>query len=172
MTAESAILLAGFVLAHGAWSVSDLPGGERLVPLAVVQKNGRRELLRFEASTQEQAIADGKATLARRQPELDAWAFCREGLLREARGPVDVLTVDAWASGMTRTVTFVQRFTPYSSGAFQINGDPIVVVNGQALEGAEAAQLVNRLYDAARQHPKAGGLWQGWRQPITTKDSP
>lgn len=163
MTPESAILLAGFVLGHAAWSISDLPKGALLVPLAIVEKNGQRQLLRFEAQTQDQAIADGKTTLAKRQHELDAWAFGREGLMQEAHGKVDVLTVDAWATGMTRPITFVQRFSPYSSGAFRIKGDPIVVVDGNALEGAEAVQLVKRLYDGVRQHPKAGQLWQDWR---------
>jgi hypothetical protein len=160
---ESAILLAGFVLAHAAWSVSDIPKGELLVPLAVVEKNGQRQLLRFEAQTQEQAIAEGKATLAGRQREFDGWAFGREGLMPEAHSKVDVLTVDAWAAGMTRPITFVQRFSPSSSGAFRIKGAPIVVVDGKALEGAEAARLVKRLYDGVRQHPKAGHLWQEWR---------
>lgn len=163
MTPESAILLAGFVLGHAAWSISDLPKGALLVPLAIVEKSGQRQLLRFEAQTQDQAIADGKTTLAKRQHEFDAWAFGREGLMQEARGKVDVLTVDAWATGMTRPITFVQRFSPYSSGAFRINGDPIVVVDGKALERAEAVQLVKRLYDGVRQHPKAGQLWQEWR---------
>lgn len=163
MTPESAILLAGFVLGHAAWSISDLPKGALLVPLAIVEKNGQRQLLRFEAQTQDQAIADGKTTLAKRQHEFDAWAFGREGLMQEARGKVDVITVDAWATGMTRPITFVQRFSPYSSGAFRIKGDPIVVVDGNALEGAEAVQLVKRLYDGVRLHPKAGQLWQEWR---------
>jgi len=163
VTPESAILLAGFVLGHAAWSISDLPKGALLVPLAIVERNGQRQLLRFEAQTQDQAIADGKTTLAKRQHEFDAWAFGREGLMQEARGKVDVLTVDAWATGMTRPITFVQRFSPYSSGAFRINGDPIVVVDGKALERAEAVQLVKRLYDGVRQHPKAGQLWQEWR---------
>jgi len=98
---DSLILLAGFVLAHSAWSVSDLPKGEFLVPLAIVEKTSQRQLLRFEAQTQEQAIAEGKAALAQRQGQLDAWAFGREGLLSGGTGKVDVLTVDAWAKGMT-----------------------------------------------------------------------
>ena len=147
---ESLILLAGFVLAHAAWSVSDLPKGELLVPLAVVEKNGQRQLLRFEAQTQEQAIAEGKTTLANRQAQLDAWAFGREGLMPEGTGKVDVLTVDAWARGMARPITFVQRFKPYSSGAFGITGDAMVVVDGKVLEGAEAARMVSSLYDGVR----------------------
>jgi len=83
---DSLILLAGFVLAHSAWSVSDLSKGEFLVPLAIVEKTGQRQLLRFEAQTQEQAIAEGKAALAQRQGQLDAWAFGREGLLSGGTG--------------------------------------------------------------------------------------
>jgi hypothetical protein len=160
---DSLILVAGFVLAHAAWSVSDLSKGELLVPLAVVELNGQRQLLRFEAPTQEQAIAEGKAILTNRQAELDAWAFGREGLMPEGTGKVDVLTVDAWTKGMARPITFVQRLSPYSSGAFGIKGDAMVVVDGKALEGTEAARLVRRLYDGVLQHPKAGQLWQGWR---------
>ena len=160
---DSLILLAGFVLAHAAWSVSDLPKGELLVPLAVVEKNGQRQLLRFEAQTQALAIAEGKTTLTNRQAQLDAWAFGREGLMPEGPGKVDVLTVDAWAKGMARPITFVQRFSPYSSGAFGIKGDAMVVVDGKVLEGTEAARVVRRLYDGVLQHPKAGQLWQGWR---------
>jgi len=41
VTPDSVVLLAGFVLAHAAWSVSDLPKGELLVPLAVVETGAR-----------------------------------------------------------------------------------------------------------------------------------
>ncbi len=165
MIADSLLLLAGFVLAHGAWSVSDVPRGELLVPVAIVEKGGQRQVLRFEAPTQERAIAEGKATLARRQADTDAWAFAREGLMRDKTGKVDVFTVDAWAKGMTRPVSFVQRFSPPSSGAFRIKGDALVIVDGKVVEGAEAARLVKRLYEGAQRHPKAGQLWQGWRAP-------
>ncbi len=163
MTPDSVALLAGFVLAHAAWSVSDLPKGELLVPLAVVETGGQRQLLRFQAQTQEQSIAEGKATLTKRQGQLDAWAFVREGLMPDGTGKVDVLTVDAWARGMTRPITFVQKFSPYSSGAFRIKGDAIVIVNGKLVEGAEATGLGRRLYEGVSQHPKAGQLWRGWR---------
>ena len=163
MTPDSVALLAGFVLAHAAWSVSDLPKGELLVPLEVVETGGQRQLLRFQAQTQEQSIAEAKATIATRQGQLDAWAFVREGLMPDGTGKVDVLTVDAWARGMTRPITFVQKFSPYSSGAFRIKGDAIVIVNGKLVEGAEATGLVRRLYEGVSQHPKAGQLWRGWR---------
>jgi hypothetical protein len=58
---EAASLLAGFILAHAAWSVSDLPEGDFLVPLAIVETGSERKLVRFDSETQEQAIAECKA---------------------------------------------------------------------------------------------------------------
>src|SRR5262245_1383542 len=142
MVPDALVLLAGFVLAHAAWSVSDLPKGELLVPLAIVEKDGQRQVLRFEAATQEQAIATGTATLARRQADVQAWACAREGLMRDASGKVDVLTVDAWTKGMPRPISFVQRFTPAATGAFRVTGNATVIVDGKALTDAEAAGLV------------------------------
>jgi hypothetical protein len=163
MIPESLVLLAGFVLAHAAWSASDLSKGELLVPLAIVEKNGQRQLLRFEAPTQEQAIAAGKAALAQRQPQLDAWAFVRQGVFTEGARKMDVLSIDAWANGMARPITFVQPFSPYSSGAFRIRGSAMAVVDGKALKGADADRLVRQLYEGVLRHPKVAPLWQGWR---------
>ena len=158
---DLAILLAGFVLAHAAWSVSDLPGGQLLVPIAMIEKGGQRQLLRFQSDTQEHAIADGKSTLAKRQADLDAWAFGREGTMPEGSGKVDVLTVDAWGKE-TGLVTFVQKFRPASSGRFRLLGDPIVVIDGKIVVGPEAQRLLKTLVDGVRKHPKAGQLWDGW----------
>ena len=72
---DSLILLAGFVLAHAAWSVSDLPKGELLVPLAIVEKNGQRQLLRFEAPTQAQAIAEGKVLEGAEAARVVSWLY-------------------------------------------------------------------------------------------------
>src|SRR5689334_1387184 len=102
---ESAVLLAGFVLAHAVWSVSDLPKGDLLVPLAIIEKNGQREVLRFEAETQAEAINEGKATLVKHQADADAWAFAREGQFKEDGKYVDVISVDAWAKGMAAPIT-------------------------------------------------------------------
>ena len=163
MVGDLAVLLAGFVLAHCAWSVSDLPRGELLVPMAMIEKSGYRQLLRFQADTQEQAIADGKATLAKRQADLDAWAFGREGLMQEGLAKVDVLTIDAWGKGMARPSpssrsSLLPRPEPFGSSAIRS-----IFVDGKAVEGAEAARLLKTLGDGVRQHPKVGQLIESWR---------
>jgi len=44
--------LAGFTLAHAAWSLSDTDDGEPLCPLAVIeQHDGARRLVRFEVGS-------------------------------------------------------------------------------------------------------------------------
>ena len=93
---------------------------------------------------------------------MDAWAFARQGVITEGEGGVDVLSVDAWAKGMARPITFVQPFSPYSSGVFRIRGSAMAVVDGKALKGAEADRLVKKLYEGAPQRPKAAPLWREW----------
>jgi len=60
---DSVLILAGFTLAHATWSVSDLPTGELLVPMAIYEKSGQRQLERFSAPTQLQAITAAKTAM-------------------------------------------------------------------------------------------------------------
>jgi len=159
---ESLILLAGFALAHAVWSVSDLPKGELLVPLAMVEESGQRKLLRFEADTQEVAIAKGKALLAQQEQSLDSWAFAREGQFKEGDRYVDVISVSAKVRGMAEPIVFVQRFRPFSTGQFQLIGDPMVIISGNVLPQSEAALYLKSLREGVNSHAKVAPLWQGW----------
>ena len=161
----SALLLAGFVLAHAAWNVSDLPKGDLLVPMAMVEKGGQRQLIRYEAETQEKAIAKGKAEMAGLGPDVEAWAFARDGVLRGTDGStVDVLTIDLWAKGMKSPAQLIQRYEPFAQRShFQLLGDPMVMVDGRALEPKDAKALLEIVLRGVQQHPKAAALWQGWR---------
>jgi hypothetical protein len=86
---ESALILAGFALAHAAWSISDTP--DLLVPLAVLERNGKRELMRFEADAQEEAVKRGKTGMAQLPEDCDRWAFAWEGLLNDKGNKIDVI---------------------------------------------------------------------------------
>jgi hypothetical protein len=164
LTAEQGLLLAGFVLAHAAWNVSDLPKGELLVPLAVVERSGQRELVRFEADTQEEAISRGKAAMVTLGTTVDGWAFARDGLFREASGTVDALSVDFWAKGMDAPATVVQRYEPYANaGRFRLIGDPVLVLGGKAQTPDQAKPLLAALLRGVEQHPKARALWADWK---------
>jgi len=161
---EAAAVLAGFVLAHAAWSASDLAEGDLLVPVAVVEVNGERRLLRFEAETQEQGIARGKSAMQDAMVTADAWAFARDGLFERGGHKVDVLSIDFWAKGMPKPVTLVQEYQPFArSGKFRIVGDPMVVVEGVAQAPAAVANVLEGVRAGIRSHPKVAGLWNSWR---------
>jgi hypothetical protein len=162
--AESLLTLAGFAFAHATWSVSDLPKGELLVPMAIVERSGQRQLLRFEAKSQELAISEGKAALAQ-HPELDAWAFVREGQLKDGGVYTDVLTVEAKAHGMSESVVFVQRFRPFAEGKFKLVGQPTVLIGGKALSQEESARLLKGLYAGVQSHARAAEHWLEWSGP-------
>ena len=163
--AESLLILAGFVFAHAAWSASDLPKGELLVPLAIVENSGQRRLLRFEAESQKQAIAEGKAELARQDGEIDSWAFAWEGQFNEGGVYVDVLTIEAKSRQSSQSVVFVQRFQPYASGKFKLIDAPSVSVGGKALPEAEAKVVLAQLQAGVQTHARAAEHWREWSAP-------
>jgi hypothetical protein len=162
---ESLLMLAGFVFAHATWSVSDLPEGELLVPLVIVENRGQRQLMRFEAETQAEAIAAGKAALAERGNEFDAWAFAREGQFKENGAYVDVLTIEAKTKDMKDPVVFIQRFQPYAKGKFKLIGEPIVALGGEVVSDDQAAELIARLRRGISTHKQAAELWPSWTSP-------
>jgi len=156
-------MAAGLALAHAAWSVSDLEDGDLLCPLAMVQRPDGYHLIRFEAKTQEEAIAIGKAEMSKADPAIRAWAFAREGHFRESAGPVDVISVDFWSVGMASAGTLVQRFVPYATGTFRLLGDPLLVLEGVAQDAMNAQAPLELVQAGIRQHSEAAKLWDTWQ---------
>lgn len=164
MISEGAVLLAGFVLAHAVWSVSDLPEGELLVPLAVIEADGERQLVRFEAETQEEAIANGKARMVEVQASSSTWALAREGLMRSRDGSaIDVIIVEAWEPGMDEPLTFIQPFQPFATGEFKLLGSAVPVVDGQMLSEEAAPPYLAVLHRGITGHSKVAPLWPTWQ---------
>ena len=159
---DAGLLLAGFVLGHSAWSVSDVR--ETLVPLAIIERQGNRELVRIEAQTQAEAVLKGKSLYPEWTKTSDAWAFAREGLMPDGDSKVDVFVIDFWTKGMSKPATVIQRFEPFARrGQFRIIGDPEIVLDGTIQVGDNVKQAVLRLGEGIGQHPKAASLWKTWR---------
>ena len=161
-----ALSLAGFALAHAAWSLSDLDDGEQLCPLAVVEREGERRLIRFEAESQEDAIVAGKAAMREATDSGAAWAFAREApwrkLVSDQAG--EVLAIDFWASGMPGAATIMQHFNrPKNGSRFRIGGTPALVFDGIRLSPDVAAPTIASIMDGVRAHGAVAGLWDGWR---------
>jgi len=165
---ESALLLAGFVLAHAAWSISDAP--DLLCPLAIVERGNERELLRFEAEAQSEAISRGKELLATLKADADCWAFAREGLfnenpLRDASETTDVISVDIWAKEAQHSITLIQRFEPYfKRQRFRLIGEPEVSLNGRLQDLLVVRELLDTVHRGVLEHSNVAPLWQEWQQ--------
>jgi len=115
---DGALLIAGYVLAHAGYSVSDLERGGLLIPCVVAETNGQQQVLRFESNTQEQAISETKLKVTELQKSVDIYAWAREGTMHSPDGNVyNVLSVTAWALGLEHEVTIVQTFTPVMAKA-------------------------------------------------------
>lgn len=160
---EVASLLAGFVLAHATWSVSDLPKGEVLIPFAIVEAEGKREMSRFIADSQDQSIEKGKEFVTRQQASASAWALAKESQVNTNKGKVDVLVVETWQKGMKEPMSYIQPFQPYASGTFKLLGPAIPVVSGSMIDTAHSKPYLDILYRGVSSHPKAASLWSSWQ---------
>ncbi|MEP7066874.1 MAG: hypothetical protein ABI889_12625 [Gemmatimonadota bacterium] len=164
---ESVLSLAGFALAHAAWSISDAEGDDLLCPLAVVEsREGARRLMRFEADSQEAAIIAGKNAMLDASRDAAAWAFAREAAWRkmgnERTG--DVLAVDFWAAGMPGAATIMQHFNRAANcGRFRIGGVPALVVSGMQLSPDVASASITSIMAGVRAHTAVAELWPTWR---------
>lgn len=160
------LALAGFVLAHAAWSVSDTADDELLCPLAMIDRATGRDVRRFEAATQEDAIRAGQVAMAQASADAEAWAFAREGAWRPTAlaTPHDVLVVDFWARGMTAPATLLQPFERATKrGRFRIVGAATLVWAGQLVEAVETRAALEAIGAGIATHPKVAELWAAWQ---------
>jgi len=165
---SDALYLAGFVLAHAAWSVSDLSEDELLCPLAIVERSGGRHLTRFEAPSQAEAVSAGQAAMKAAVASGEPVAFAHEGTWRWAQGghaSDDVLTVEFCDGTMDRPAMILQRFArQMPNGQFRLLGEPSLVLEGSLLEPANARDALEDLLLGVRSHPAVCDLWDAWQR--------
>ena len=163
---EQALRAAGLALAHALWSVSDLEG-DALCPLAIVgYAESQPRLLRFEAPTQEQAIARAKREMARIRTS--PWAFARDGIIREGKESVDVLSVDCWEPGMEAPVIVMQRYLPSRGGGdFRLHGPIELVVSGRSVSEAAAAGAIQIVREGILAHSNVAELLAKWQEHVS-----
>ncbi|HEV3049929.1 MAG TPA: hypothetical protein VGX50_06460 [Longimicrobium sp.] len=167
MILESSARLAGFALAHAAWSVSDLPTGQLLTPFLITEEAGARELTRFESSTQVAAIKAGKHAAQERAGRVDAWAFAREGTLRtdDTQAALDTLVVEFGSRDDSEPYAIIQPYEAYAvRQRFRLMGDPTVTRGGEMLDPGELAMMRVLVAEGVGHHPAVADLWVQWRQ--------
>jgi hypothetical protein len=164
---QPGLSLAGFALAHAAWSISDSERDELLCPLGVVETHeGARRLMRFEADTQEEAIAAAKKAMREATIEAAAWAFAREAAWRKMGDDQggDVLAIDFWATGMPCAATIMQHFNRATNGGrFRIGGTPALVFDGIRLSADVAGPSITAIMAGVHAHSAVAELWPTWR---------
>jgi hypothetical protein len=161
-----ALFLAGFALAHAAWSVSDTSPDELLCPLVFLERGDERRLVRFEAETQAKAISAMKDAMGAAMREEEAFAAASEGTWRPngiGSDSEDVITVDFWAPGMDAAATTLQPFRRAQiESRFTLLTQPRLVLNGVMVNQDDAAPALELLLEGVRSHSAVHSLWDSW----------
>jgi hypothetical protein len=153
--------LAGFALAHAAWSIED---GETLCTLAAVAVDGDRDFFRYQADSIAESAERAHQHLRERLASGGYAALVTDGFATVGDGSrTDALLVELLGSG-ARSLGMVAQ--PYRPGRrsripfvgqrpeFAILGDPIF---SKDIEVPDAREV---LLDSARTHLKAGRLFK------------
>ena len=157
---DDILLFSGFALAHAAYSISDVPEGELLIPLFIAEHLGKRQVLRFEAATQEEAISAAKPHVDSVDVTLDLWTLSREGSMPVEDGSrLDVISVEASAAVFRHRVIVVQPFrAAYLPGGFGLLGQPVVALDGEEVSADTRTRCCQIIEEGFAEHPAAKAL--------------
>lgn len=158
-----AMELAGFVLLHCAAIADANREGELICPFAVLPGPEGNDVIDFESPSQEEAVAKGWASLDEAKAANVAWAFGREGLLRDADGSAtDVLTVTVWLPDMDCHYSVSQWFGRTQDQAIYLIGKPRLLRHAESIADMIDCPIDEALERGMAKHPR-GYLWTGWR---------
>ena len=122
--ADDLIDFALFALDHAADSV--LPSGGPLVPFALLEKGGNRELIRFPGDLTE-GMEKARQTI-RASQDTDFAAVAWDGYLTVEGTRTDAVYVEAFKAGDTESLIFAQRY-----GKSERIGNAAMVGRGEPL---------------------------------------
>jgi hypothetical protein len=154
------IKLAGFALAHAAWSVSE---GETLCTMAFTENGSDRQLFRFEADPIPESVEIGRQHLNDLQADLERWVLAFDGYITLNNKRRDALVIQLWSKCPGTPARIVQPYRPRARlRRFKILGNPIFVDSaGALLEGENYQQW---FLDGVHEHSKMPELWEKWYQ--------
>ena len=154
------IKLAGFALAHAAWSVSK---GETLCTMAFTENGSNRQLFRFEADTIPESVEIGRQHLNDLQAELERWILVFDGYVTLGDEKLDALVMQLWSHRPETLARIVQPYRPRTRlRRFKVLGNPIFADSAGALR--EDANYQQWFLDGVHEHPKVSELWEKWYQ--------
>lgn len=165
----AALQLAGFLLAHAFWTVSEMPEGGHYVPQALcMNAAGNRTLTSFDAATPTDEAAKAKAFIGTGSNAYADCAIARQMRVGTPAGDVDALVIDV-VQGEGSLVTVVQAYRPAAKGGFRLLGDELMLGDGGPLAPLPAAHAAAALREGASDHPGLGDKWSEWsgaRDPV------
>lgn len=166
-----ALQLAGFLLAHGFWTISAEPAGEHYVPQALCETaQGDRRLITFGAPSEDESLAQAKTFMGSTAGQFAECAFSQETEVETNQGnKARALMIDLVSEG--RTLTIVQAYRPAAEGAaFQLLGDELMLDDGGVvLPRSMSNPAIVALREGAADHPGLGDQWIQWntgRDPV------
>jgi hypothetical protein len=156
-----ALRLAGFALAHAAWSIE---GGQTLCTLAFVDVDtDDKQLIRYEAETIPDSIEGAHSDLAERLRDGGIAALVFDGFLTPEGGErSDALCVEVFGPRAQPLGLFFQPYRaakrpriqlPGRSSRFAITGEPFV---DDSIKISRAEQII---LEGAREHPHGARLF-------------
>lgn len=159
---DDALRFAGLALAHAAWIASDLEQDQLICPIAITESLGIRQVIPFEANTQEEAVQTGLQK-TKELVDVDRWAFIREGLITiaDSTSKTDVIMVSSWSKGIDEPITVVQGFARSHPGPFRLVGPPIAAFHGIICEGPTMSKVQPFIEAGIASHPQ-GKMWMTW----------
>ncbi len=165
----AALQLAGFLMAHAFWTVSDMPAGSHYQPQSLcMRSDGNRALNTFEGATTLEQDAAAKAFITDGASRWPDCAVARQVRVGSPKGDVDALVIDVVQYGGS-VMTVVQPFRP-GPADFRLLGDELLIDNNGPLPPLPAAQAAAAMREGANDHPGLGDKWSQWevaRDPVS-----
>ena len=155
--------VAGFVLAHGANSATELDEDERLIPFGMAVVKGNQNLIRIDSGSETEEIANCKNKLESQKLLSEACAVIYQSTKTSKSGDSSyIYNVAAWERGMDVDFRLVQIFQPSAKGEMiKIVGEPLLFVNDEIVTDQSAMPLLGFVFSGLTQHP-GGKLWDEW----------
>jgi hypothetical protein len=156
MSFQAAASLAGFLTAHGIWCVFE---GETLVPMAVFEKAGKRQLIRFVAERLEQGAAqartavDDNAHAGDRAVSVVDGYFTADGVKHDA---LIIHAIDYFPRA--RTLDIVVPYRPKAATPFAVHKPKFVDYAGFDFK-AEFVPIAEAFFHGVDSHAEAAKIW-------------
>lgn len=159
-----ALQLAGFLLAHGVWTIAEQPAGERYVPQALCETAaGERRLISFDAATPDQSLADARGFMGSAAGQFAECAVARQADVAYGEGrTTPALVIELTAAGSDVTIVQAYRSASATDG-FRLLGDEVLLdTRGQPLSHGDTNAGIAALREGAADHPGIEERWQAW----------